>query len=97
MNEEDISLEMQEKIDALYDVIVSLETREQCRELFDDLCTRKEIEKMAERLYAARLLMAGNTYNQVIAQSDISSATLSRVSRCVQYGKGYSRVLKEDV
>ena len=89
--------EMQEKIDALYNVIVSLETREQCRELFDDLCTRKEIEKMAERLYAARLLMAGNTYSQVIAQSEISSATLSRVSRCVQYGKGYSRVLKEDI
>ncbi len=90
-------MEMQEKIDALYNVIVSLETREQCRELFDDLCTRKEIEKMAERLYAARLLMAGNTYSQVIAQSEISSATLSRVSRCVQYGKGYSRVLKEDI
>ncbi len=90
-------MEMQEKIDALYNVIVSLETREQCRELFDDLCTRKEIEKMAERLYAARLLMAGNTYSQVIAKSEISSATLSRVSRCVQYGKGYSRVLKEDI
>ena len=90
-------MEMQEKIDALYNVIVSLETREQCRELFDDLCTQKEIEKMAERLYAARLLMAGNTYSQVIAQSEISSATLSRDSRCVQYGKGYSRVLKEDI
>ena len=87
-------MEMQEKIDALYNVIVSLETREQCRELFDDLCTRKEIEKMAERIYAAKLLLEGNTYNQVIAQSDISSATLSRVSRCVQYGKGYSKLLK---
>ena len=90
-------MEMQENINALYNVIASLETREQCRELFDDLCTQKEIEKMAERLYAARLLMAGNTYSQVIAQSEISSATLSRVSRCVQYGKGYSRVLKEDI
>ena len=89
-------MEMQEKINALYDAIVSLENREQCRELFDDLCTRKEIEKMAERLYAAKLLLEGNTYNQVIAQSDISSATLSRVSRCVQYGKGYSRLLKQE-
>ena len=75
---------MQEKIGALYDAIVSLENREQCQELFDDLCTCKEIEKMAERLFAAKLLLEGNTYNQVIAQSDISSATLSRVSRCVQ-------------
>lgn len=87
---------MQEKIGALYDAIVSLESREQCQELFDDLCTRKEIEKMAERLFAAKLLLEGNTYNQVIAQSDISSATLSRVSRCVQYGRGYSRLLKHD-
>ena len=89
-------MEMQEKIGALYDAIVSLESREQCQELFDDLCTRKEIEKMAERLFAAKLLLEGNPYNQVIAQSDISSATLSRVSRCVQYGKGYSRLLKHD-
>ena len=89
-------MEMQEKIGALYDAIVSLESREQCQELFDDLCTRKEIEKMAERLFAAKLLLEGNTYNQVIAQSDISFATLSRVSRCVQYGKGYSRLLKHD-
>lgn len=89
-------MEMQEKIGALYDAIVSLESREQCQELFDDLCTRKEIEKMAERLFAAKLLLEGNTYNQVIAQSDISSATLSRVSRCVQYGKGYSRLLNHD-
>ena len=89
-------MEMQEKIGALYDAIVSLESREQCQELFDDLCTRKEIEKMAERLFAAKLRLEGNTDNQVIAQSDISSATLSRVSRCVQYGKGYSRLLKHD-
>ena len=52
---------------------------------------------MAERIYAARLLMEGNTYNQVIAQSDISSATLSRVSRSVQYGQGYSRILKTQI
>ena len=64
-------MEMQEKIGALYDAIVSLESREQCQELFDDLCTRKEIEKMAERLFAAKLLLEGNTYNQVIAQSDV--------------------------
>ena len=51
---------------------------------------------MAERLYAAKLLMQGMTYQQVMAGTDISSATLSRVSRCVQYGTGYSRLIKED-
>ena len=88
-------MDKQEKIDALYQTIVSLESIEQCRDLFEDLCTQKELEKMAERLYAAKLLMEGNTYNQVISQTEISSATLSRVSRCVQYGKGYSRLLKK--
>ena len=84
-----------EKIQALYDLIVSLDNAEDCRALFDDLCTRKEVENMAERLYAAKLLLEGNTYNQVIAQADISSATLSRVSRCIQYGAGYSKLLKK--
>ena len=62
--------------------------------LLDDLCTLKEIENMAERLFTARLLMEGNTYSQIMAQADISSATLSRVSRCVQHGKGYSRLIQ---
>ena len=84
-----------EKIDALYRIIVGLESTEECALLFEDLCTKKEVEKMAERLYAAKLLMEGKTYNQVIAETDISSATLSRISRCVQYGKGYTIVLKE--
>ena len=87
-------MEKNEKIAALYRIIAELDSEEQCQMLFEDLCTRKEIEKMAERLYAAKLLLEGKTYNQVIAQSDISSATLSRVSRCVQYGKGYRTVLK---
>ncbi|MBQ5607957.1 MAG: TrpR-related protein YerC/YecD [Oscillospiraceae bacterium] len=83
-----------EKITELYRTIVSLETVEECEMLFEDLCTKKEIEKMAERIYAAKLLLEGKTYNQVIAETDISSATLSRISRCVQYGEGYSKLLK---
>ena len=84
----------QERIQKLYQLIASIDKPEDCQALFEDLCTAKEIENMAERLHAARLLLQGNTYNQVMAQSDISSATLSRVSRCVQYGKGYSILLK---
>lgn len=84
----------QERIEALFHLIASIDNVEDCRALFDDMCTVKEIENMAERCHAAKLLLEGNTYNQVMAQSDISSATLSRVSRCVQYGKGYSKLLK---
>ena len=86
---------MNEKIAVLYRIIAGLESAEECELLLEDLCTKKEVEKMAERLYAAKLLMEGKTYNQVIAETDISSATLSRISRCVQYGKGYTTVLKE--
>ena len=86
---------MDEKISRLFRLIVSMETEEDCMALFTDLCTEKEIEKMADRVYAAQLLMEGKTYNQVIAQSNISSATLSRVSRSVQYGQGYSKFLKK--
>ena len=79
--------------DDLYDLIASLKSREDCRALFSDMCTNKEIEQMAQRIYAARLLIEGKTYNQVIEETDISSATLSRVSRCVQYGEGYRKFL----
>lgn len=86
----------EEKLRSLYRQIAGLENAQDCQAFFEDLCTRKELEKMAERLYAAKLLMQGMTYQQVIAGTDISSATLSRVSRCVQYGSGYSRLIKGD-
>ena len=85
-----------DKINALYELLIKLDNIEDCQLLLEDLCTRKEVEKMADRVYAAKLLMAGKTYNQVIAETSISSATLSRVSRCVQYGTGYTKLLKEN-
>ncbi|MBQ8203127.1 MAG: TrpR-related protein YerC/YecD [Clostridia bacterium] len=78
----------------LFDLILSLKSREECKLLFDDLCTGKEINNMAQRVRAAKLLMQNKTYNEVIAETDISSATLSRVSRCVQYGEGYTKFIK---
>lgn len=87
-------MEAQKKQDALYQLLAQIDNPKDMEQLFQDLCTKKEVDNMAERLWAARLLMEGNTYNQVMAQSEISSATLSRVSRCVQYGDGYSKLLK---
>ena len=83
-----------EKIEELFKLLISLDNLEDCRALLADLCTKKELEKMAERLYAAKLLLEGKTYNQVMEVADISSATLSRVSQCVQYGSGYAKLLK---
>ncbi len=84
-----------EKIDILCQLFAETSDKNKIYTLLEDLCTQKEIENMAERLFAAQLLINGNTYNQVMAQSSISSATLSRVSRCVQYGNGYRSVLKK--
>ncbi|MGN0976732.1 MAG: YerC/YecD family TrpR-related protein [Faecousia sp.] len=82
------------KIENLCRLLAEIRDPGDIRALLGDLCTAKEIENMAERCYAAKLLLEGKTYNQVMAQAKISSATLSRVSRCVQYGSGYSRLLK---
>lgn len=81
----------------LYRSLLNCETEEDMRILLDDLCTYKEVEQMAQRAYAAKMLRDGRTYNEIISATDISSATLSRVSRCLQYGRGaYARFIPEE-
>ncbi len=87
-------MDQQQKKNALFQLFAETTDPGDIAALLDDLCTPKEIENMAERLLTAKLLMEGCTYTQVMAQANISSATLSRVSRCVQHGKGYSKLLK---
>ena len=84
----------EDKLQQLFELIASVTDPEDVKALFDDLCTKKEVDNMAERVHAAKLLLQGKTYNQVMEKSNISSATLSRVSQCVQYGTGYSKWLK---
>ena len=86
-----------ETIDALFDAILSLETREECYDFFDDLCTVKEISDMAQRLEAAKLLLDGSTYEQIVKTVEISTATISRINRCIQYGTGGYRQTIEKV
>ena len=83
----------QQRMEFLYRLLSGIQTPEDMAALLEDLCTRKEVENMAERVFAARLLLENNTYAQVMEQCSISSATLSRVSRCVQYGTGYRRAI----
>ena len=86
-----------ETIDALIDAILSLETREECYDFFEDLCTVKEISDMAQRLEAAKLLLDGSTYEQIVKTVEISTATISRINRCIQYGTGGYRQTIEKV
>lgn len=75
-------------LNELYELFVKLSSVEDCRAFFDDLCTYKELEQMAQRAYAAKLMLEGKTYNEIIAETEISSATLSRISRAIAHGSG---------
>ena len=77
----------------LYQTLIKLETEEDCHDLLQDLCTKKEIDAMAQRIVAAKYLMDGKTYEQIIKLTNISSTTLSRVSKCVQHGNGYKKFI----
>lgn len=80
----------------LYAHILKLETEEECADFLGDLCTINELRSMAQRLQAAKMLLDGKTYQEITAQTDISSATLARVSKCVRYGDGgYETVIKK--
>lgn len=85
-----------ETLRELYRVFVAVSDEEDCALLLNDLCTYKEVEQMALRIRAAKLLLAGKTYHQIMEEVDVSSATLSRISRCVQYGGGYTKFLGEE-
>lgn len=80
--------QLEKHIDGLYEIILKLKTKEDCEMLFADLCTYTEVEQMALRAYAAKLFLKGFTYNAIIGETDLSSATLSRISRCINHGSG---------
>ena len=89
-----------ESVDRLFRTILSLQTIEDCYAYFEDLCTIKELSDMSQRLDTAILLSEGNSYQQILEQVDISTATIGRVSKCLNYGPGGYRTaiekLKED-
>ncbi len=75
-------------VDSLFEAILSLENIEECYKFFEDACTVKEILDIAQRFKAAKMLKAGKNYVEVCAETGMSSATISRVSRCLEYGGG---------
>lgn len=84
----------------MYKAILKLQTVEECMDFFDDLCTVTEIQAMEQRYQVAVCLSKGMIYNDILAETGASSATISRVNRSLKYGKnGYDVVfarLKED-
>ena len=81
----------------LYAEILKLETLEECEKFFDDLCTINELEAMLQRIKAAKMLLEDKTFQEVINETRISSATLARVSKCIKYGDGgYKDILTKE-
>jgi len=84
-----------EQLDQLFDAILSLKNREECYQLFDDLATMSEIHSLSQRLQVAKMLTEGSTYNKIEQETKASTATISRVRRCIDYGSdGYKIVLE---
>ncbi|MCM3766849.1 YerC/YecD family TrpR-related protein [Neobacillus niacini] len=88
------------ELDQLFQAVLSLKDLEECYRFFDDLCTINEIQALAQRLDVARMLRDGNTYHKIEAETGASTATISRVKRCLNFGNDtYEMVLeriKED-
>ncbi|HLR63693.1 MAG TPA: YerC/YecD family TrpR-related protein [Lentibacillus sp.] len=83
-----------EQLDQLFDAILSLENREECYKFFDDIATMSEVHSIAQRLQVAKMLTEGYTYNFIEEETSASTATISRVRRCINYGSdGYKIVL----
>ena len=83
-----------EKSDRLYQAILTLETEEECYNFFQDLCTISELRSMEQRYEVATLLNDGMIYNDILEKTGASSATISRVNRCLHYGAdGYQAVI----
>lgn len=77
-----------ERFDHLFEAILSLETIDECYAFFDDVCTMGEITEMKDRFDVAGRLLEGKTYAQIESETSMSSATISRINRCIQYGSG---------
>ncbi|CDQ41717.1 MULTISPECIES: YerC/YecD family TrpR-related protein [Virgibacillus] len=83
-----------EQLDQLFDAILSLKDREECYRFFDDIATMSEVHSISQRLQVAKMLMDGSTYNAIEEETNASTATISRVRRCINYGsEGYQLVL----
>ena len=85
-----------ESVDRLFKTFLNLQTLEECYAYFEDICTVKEILDMAQRLDTAILLSQGLSYQKIAAQVEISSATIGRVSKCLNYGSGgYKKAIEQ--
>ena len=88
------NLSHSDALDSLFEAIMALETQEECYDFFEDLCTVPELKAISQRYKVAKLLLEGNVYSSIVAQTGASTATISRVNRSLSHGcDGYKQVL----
>ena len=75
-------------IDFLFRAILKLETVEECYNFFEDLCTVPELKALSQRIHVARMLQDHRVYSDIVAETGASTATISRVNKCLSYGNG---------
>lgn len=81
-----------ESVDRLFQTFLNLETLDECYAYFEDICTIKEIQDMSQRLDTAILLDEGLSYQNITEKVNVSTATIGRVSKCLNYGSGGYRM-----
>ena len=85
----------EKNIDTLYEAVLTLKNKQECKNFFEDLCTVSEIQSMGQRLEVAIMLSGNTIYNDISAKTGASTATISRVNRCLNYGSdGYTTVIE---
>ena len=85
-----------EQTDALFEAILTLDTMDDCYRFFEDICTIKEIQAIAQRLEVAKQLRENKTYNEIEAETGASTATISRINRSLNYGAdGYNLIFRK--
>ena len=81
--------------DQLCEAVLALSNQEECYQFFEDICTISELKAMSQRLEVARMLREAHTYEDIVERTGASTATISRVKRCLNYGAdGYNIVLE---
>ncbi|MFW6149060.1 MAG: YerC/YecD family TrpR-related protein [Atribacterota bacterium] len=85
-----------EMTDQLFKAILTLDNIDECYQFFEDIATINEIKELSQRLEVARMLSEGSIYEDIVQKTGASSATISRVKKCLNYGAdGYQLILKK--
>ena len=82
-----------ESVEKLFQAILTLKTEEECKRFFEDICTVKEMQEIAQRLSVADMLSKKKVYNEIARETGASTATISRVNKCLNYGSGGYRAV----